>query len=99
MMRKIVLIGAGPTVGTSFAEGVLVPYDISDSDLDDMSFEASVANAEMYGYQYDPDCEGDYETQTNGDDLDYRWEDYNPEEHDGLFIDGCNPFEEERNLG
>ena len=82
---QVVFLGSGPTVGTDFAHGPYAyPDDTSESVLSQDAFSYALANAEMYGYDYAPEAEGDYETVTNGEDLDYFWEIYDPEKHDGL---------------
>lgn len=92
-MRKIVFLGSAPVVGTEYCIGEIFEDDVTDAELSNMAFEYSVQNAEMYGFSYDTECEGDYETCTNGDDIEYSWEEYDPEAHDGLMTH--NPFEGE----
>lgn len=89
-MRKIILQGAAKTVGTDFAEAVAFHDDVTEDQLDKAAWEASIENAEMYGWSYTGsdelvDDEDDY---ISDSELDYYWEDYDPEKHDGLRIGG-----------
>ena len=91
-MRKIVFGGSGPTVGMDYMEACFVDDTITSAELDTEAWERAIDNVEMYGFSYDPECEGDYETCTNGDDIEGWWAEYDPEEHDGHLID--NPFKD-----
>lgn len=96
-MRKIILRGSSKFCGTDFAEALLVPDDTTDEQLSQYAWDASVANAEMYGQELVDDYSEDedlYEYQVTGDDLNYYWEDYDPEEHDGHRLGGGS-FEED----
>lgn len=91
-MRKIILRGSAKTVGTDFVEAILVP---SDDKITEYCYEASVENAQMYGWNLVDDYSTDeYESEVTADDLEYWWEDYYPEEHDGLRAGGGS-FEED----
>ena len=82
---RVVFLGSGPTVGTDFACGPYAyPNDTSEAVLLQDAFSHAIDNANMYGIEYDSEAEGDYETVTNGDDLEYIWEIYDPEKHDHL---------------
>lgn len=88
-MRKIIFRGSGKTVGTDFAEAQLVPDNITDEQLSQYAYDISVENAQMYGWDLVDDySENEYEHEVTSDDLEYYWEEYDPEEHDGLRIGG-----------
>ena len=93
-MRKIIFRGMAKTVGTEYAQAELLEDTVDDDMLDALAFDISVENAEMYGYTY---VEGyddeDFDDYCTGADLDYYWEEYDPEKHDGLSL--CGSFEEE----
>lgn len=95
-MRKIILRGYAKTVGTDFAEAALFDDDVTDDQLDMAAFDAAVANAEMFGWDYiGDDCiEDDYENTVSDSELGYYWEDYNGDEHDG-YRSGGGSFEED----
>ena len=99
MTRKIILRGSAKTVGTDFAEAALFEAGTPDSVLDQACWEASVENAAMYGWEYvdgnwEPESEDpeeqyeEWDSVCTDDDLNYFWEEYNPEEHEGLRIGG-----------
>lgn len=84
-MRKIIIRGSGKTVGTDFAEALLVPDNTSDEEITQYAFDTSVENAQMYGWDLVDDYSTDedtYENEVTSDELEYYWEDYDPEEHD-----------------
>lgn len=100
-MRKIILRGYAKTVGTDFAEAALFDAGTSDSVLDEAAWQASIDNAQMYGYEYTgDDCILDDEDEDVWDkwitdsELGYYWEEYNGEDHDGLRMGGGS-FEED----
>lgn len=96
-MRKIILRGSAKTVGTDFAEALLVPNDTSDDKITEYCYEASVENAQMYGWDLVDDYSNEYESEVTSDDLEYYWEDYDPEEHEGLRAVGGS-FEDDFSL-
>jgi len=87
-MRKIVLMGSAKTMGTDFAQLEEFPDDVTDDQLDKAAWEASIENAEMYGWSYTGSDEllGDeeYDDFISDSELNYYWEDYDPEKHDRL---------------
>jgi len=93
MSRKIVFGGSGPTVGMDYLEAVLT--DATDKQLYEEAWQRAIDNAEMYGFSYDTECEGDYETCTNGEDIEGWWAEYDEAEHAGHLLH--NPFEETEN--
>lgn len=102
-MRKIILRGSGKTVGTDFAEAQLYPEDTPDSSLDRDCWQASIDNASCYGWEYvgsdwEPDEDEDedeaWDSVCTDEELNYYWEEYNSEEHDGLRMGGGS-FEED----
>lgn len=97
-MRKIILRGSSICVGTDFAEPIVVPDDTTDEELDRMAWDASVDNAEMYGHypnEFRPDDRDLTEEEEDSyGDIDYYWEEYNGDEHDGYRCGGGS-FEDE----
>lgn len=87
-MRKIVLRGSAKTVGTDFAFLEEFEDDVTDTELDRAAWEASIENAQTYGWDYVtddyyiPEDEEDY--YITDAELNYYWEEYEPEVHDGL---------------
>ena len=92
-MRKIVFGGSGPTVGMDYCHAAYFEDDVTDAELDELAWDYAVQNAEMYGFDYDTEAEGDYETVTNGEDIEGWWAEYDRDEHDGHLIH--NPFPED----
>lgn len=92
-MRKIIFGGSGPTVGMEYCHADYFEDDVTDKELDDLAWHYSIENIEMYGFDYDPEAECDYQTVTNGEDIEGWWAEYNHDEHDYLLID--NPFLED----
>ena len=100
-MRKVIFRGSAKTVGTDYAEAHLYRPDVEDEVLNADAWQATVDNAEMYGWSLtaeecpDDDEDGDwYDNYCHGDELDGWWEDYNPEVHDELRCGGGS-FEED----
>ncbi len=87
-MRKIVLRGSAKTVGTSFAELVEFPDDVTEDQLDRAAWHASIENAESYGWSYTGSDEllddEEYDDYISDSELDYFWEEYDSEKHDGI---------------
>lgn len=87
-MRKIVLRGSAKTVCTDFAFLVEVPDDISNEELDRMAWEESIENAGSYGWDYTGSDElledDEYDQYVTDSELEYYWEEYDPEKHDGI---------------
>jgi len=96
-MRKIILRGSAKTVGTDFAEALLVSNDTSDDKITEYCYEASVENAQMYGWDLVDDYSNEYDNEVTSDDLEYWWEEYDSEEHEGLRAGGGS-FEEDFSL-
>jgi hypothetical protein len=97
-MRKVILMGAAKTVGTDFAEAAVFEDGASDDTITEAAWQASIDNAQMYGYEYSTNEseEDDYDSVIYDHELDYYWEDYNPDKHDDLRCGGGS-FEEEFN--
>lgn len=97
-MRKVILRGYAKTVGTDFAEAAIFEEGTPDSVIDDAAWQAAIANAEMYGYDYTgDDCileDENYDRYITDSELGYYWEDYNGEDHDGHRCGGGS-FEED----
>lgn len=86
-MRKIILRGsAAKSVGTNFAQLEEFPDDVTNDQLHEAAFQASIENAEAYGWSYTGSDEfiEDDEDFISDSELDYYWEDYDPEKHDGI---------------
>jgi hypothetical protein len=87
-MRKVVLMGSAKTVCTDFAELVEFPDDVTEEQLDEAAWEASIENAERYGWSYTGSDElldeDEYDDFITDSELNYYWQDYDPEKHDGL---------------
>lgn len=99
-MRKIIFRGSSKTVGTDFAEAQLVPDDTTDEQLSQYAYDISVENAQMYGWDLVDDYstdENQYDNEVTSDDLEYWWEEYDPEEHEGLRAGGGS-FEDDFSL-
>lgn len=102
-MRKVVLRGCAKTVGTDFVQAAVFDDDTPDSVIDEAAWQASIDNAEMYGYEYiGDDCiledeDEDEDRYITDSELGYYWEDYNGEDHDGHRCGGGS-FEEDFRL-
>jgi hypothetical protein len=86
-MVKIVFQGNAPMMGTSYA--YMVEYETMPStrELDEISWEYALDNANSYGSVYDPEDEEFEEDDPRHfleSDIDGWWEIYNPEVHDGI---------------
>lgn len=86
-MTRYIIFTGGPTVGMDCAYAHVCSPDKIESD----GFEIAIEHLELYGYDYDPEAEDDYETVTS--DIDFNYEIYNGREHDayrqggGSFLD------------
>lgn len=91
-MRKIIFTGYAKTVGTDFAVAQLYTADTPNSALDEDSFQFSLDNAQMYGWEYSgDDCildDEEYDNYVTDSELGYQWEEYDAEKHDMLRIGG-----------
>jgi hypothetical protein len=81
-LRKIVIKVDAGFVGTELYEGWLVPYDTTNTEIDNLARNTAFMNAEMYGIE--PEDDEDYGS------IEYYWEDYVPEKHDKHLIYGSN---------
>lgn len=73
-MRKIVFRGHADAVGTDYAQLEEIDEPITVEELDEWAREIGTDWADSYG------CESEEELE----DCDWWWEEYNPEEHDGI---------------
>jgi len=93
-MRKLVFFMETGQCGTGAVEFIEVPHTYTDDQLADLAWTLARENAEMYGIY----PEQDYEECTSeeidelgdslSDNIEGWWEEYNPDEHDGLVV-GC----------
>lgn len=84
--KKMVLRMYTNTVGTDATEFYLVPLDITQKELDDLAWELACQNAESFGI-YPPDPDGTDEDNEGADEnIGGCFEDYDPDEHDGLRV-------------
>lgn len=91
-MRKMVLmLTAG--VGMNSAEFFNVPADMTDEELSDYAWESAVQFASSYGLEPEvfrdtildeDEDEDEYGNDNYTDDIEGWFEEYSPEEHDGL---------------
>lgn len=81
-MRKIVLRGSAGIVGTDYCE-LYEADNETDEELSDIAWETAVNWAQSYGVEEGEEDEEGYENFQN---IDGWWEEYNPEEHDGLIV-------------
>jgi len=92
--KKMVLRMYAGCAGTDSAEFYLVPVDMTQDELDDYAWEAAKQHAESFGYypesemSEDYDEEADYSDDHYTDNIEGHFEDYNPDEHDGLRVGG-----------
>jgi len=99
-LKKMVLrLSAG--VGMDSAEFVLVPVTMTEDELSNDAWEAAVQHAQMYGLEPDSyRCyyEGEESDEDDDDrfsnDIEGYFEEYDPEEHDGLRIGGDDAWRE-----
>ncbi len=98
-MRKIIFRAHAGMCGTDTAEAMLYPADTPDSVLDDDAWRFGLEHAESYGVYHEDSFDAEYydslseEEQQEYEELhSYNiegwWEEYNPEEHDGLAVGG-----------
>lgn len=80
-MRKIVLRGDAGIVGTDYCE-LYEAENETDAELSDIAWETAVAHAQSYGIE-EPD-EDDEDREYDFCNVEGWWEEYDPEEHDGL---------------
>ena len=80
-MRYIVQ-AEGPTVGMTLHEAVECEPD----EIESYAFQIAVDNLESFGYEFNPDGEDDYETTCS--EVDYSYEVYDAEKHDGHRMGG-----------
>ncbi len=94
--KKMVLRLDAGFAGTDSAEFWLVPINVTQDQLDDEAWERAKSHAEMYGvYPESERPEDEDEDEENGwggggesytDNIEGYFEDYNPDEHDGLRV-------------
>ena len=92
--KMVLLLSAG--IGTDYAEFYLVPVDMTQEELDDYAWEAAKQHGESYGIYPESERPEDYDEEdaegwgsdSYSDDIEGHFEDYNPEEHDGLRVGG-----------
>lgn len=79
-MRKIIAYCPGPTVGCDTYEAFSYPDDYTDEEISKDLFSWAAEHYERYGYDEDEEY---FEFE-----IDYSFEDYDPEKHDGLRAGG-----------
>lgn len=98
-MRKIVVIGSGPTVGMDYCDVLGVyPEDIADcqilSEARDYALDYVSGYMEILAEEPDYDDWEHYVDYCYEEDIEYRFEEYNPEIHD-MYKTGGGSFQEE----
>ena len=101
---KRMVMRATAGVGMGAVEFLLVPVGISEDELNDYAWQSAVQLAESYGLEpdtnrgfYNEDAEREEDDEFDNrftNDIDGRFEDYDPEEHDGLRIGGDTSWRE-----
>ena len=96
METKRVVVGVYVFVGAKTLEAWEVPSSMSSTDLDMFAYERGVQYAESYGV-YNPGDGADWDDQDaydeelyNWERVDYWWEHYGAEKHDGRLKYGFN---------
>lgn len=96
-MRKIFIAVDTGTVGTKEHYFVIVPDNMTDKELDDLSYEYALQNAETYGI-YPPNLDGEYdceEGELEADDyIGGYWKPYDAEKHDRYSVSNVPQFED-----
>lgn len=96
-MRKIFIAVDTGTVGTKEHYFVIVSDNMTDKELNDLSYEYALQNAETYGI-YPPNLDGEYETEEDmleaDDTISGWWAPYDAEKHDMYTCSGVPQFED-----
>ena len=94
MARKIVFRANAGTCGTDTAQGFIYPDNVTDDELAVEAWQFGIDHAESYGvYPMDAmpedyDEENSYGDDEYSDNIEGWWEEYDPEEHDGIITFG-----------
>lgn len=93
MPRKVVFRAHAGQCGTDNAQGFIYPDDVTDEELTEDAWLFGVENAESYGIYPMYGMPDDYdEEDSDGDEysdgIEGWWEEYDPEEHDGIITYG-----------
>lgn len=96
-MRKIIFHYSVGFAGMDGVDARAYPDDVTTEELDNDAWLGAIDHAESYGYYNRADYENTGEIPEDEDDPEHDcyvesiegwWEDYNPEEHDGLVPGG-----------
>lgn len=90
MVRKVVFRAHAGICGTDTAEGFIYPDETTDQELAGDAWQFGLDHAESYGIYWSAeicDDEGEDGDQYS-DAIEGWWEEYNPDEHDGIITYG-----------
>lgn len=92
MGRKVVFRADAGICGTDAAEGFIFPDGTTNEQLDAEAWQFGLNHAESYGIHWSADMVNDEDQDEDGDQysdaIEGWWEEYDPEEHDGLITFG-----------